>query len=307
MNDERDQFRRRAQPDRPQSGVAPRSGDGEATRVPGEGLPGDHVDMRHVHFDDAFLDALSRDVPTPTRDDTEYQLAALLSGWRHDVLAEPAPLAPSIEEIEHAMGAEPAPRSGRVVRSLRVVAAAAAIAVVAAAGLTVVSEGAAPGDSLWSVKKVVFAQAASETQAAYDVRSDLERAEAALAAGQTEQAQELIAHAESQLGPVRDSGTREQMSEWIDRLRADEADATERPTTTSQRDSEPDATADTTDTTAPSVVLTTPPSESTTAPPETTTPSTTSAPSGTPTSSRPVSEPTPTSAVDTTEAPAVPS
>ena len=293
MNDEHDQFRRRPSPDRRVPG---QQGANPVDQAAFTGL-GEHIDMRQVHFDDAFLDALSRDVPTPTRDDAEYQLAELLSGWRHESLAQPAPPLPDLDEVETAMAVEePARHGARVVRSLRVVAAAAAIAVVAAAGLTVVSEGAQPGDSLWSVKKVVLAEAASETQAAYDVRSDLEQAEAALAVGNDAEAQKLIARAESQLGPVRDSGTREQMSEWIDRLRADDPSTSETTSTTLQHDN-PDATSPTEPDVTATSDGTTPPdtSKETTTPPTTTVPTTTSVPA---------TSATPTSAGQTTTVPA---
>lgn len=194
----------------------------------GDGQPDDgHIDLNQVHFDDAFLDALSHDQPTPTRDDAEYELAALLSGWRHEAIATPAPPMPGIGEVDRALAAQrPARRGASVVRTLRVVSGAAAIAVVAAAGLTVVSEGAAPGDALWGVKKVVFASAASETQASFDVRADLEQAEAAFAAGDTESAHQLIARAQTRLAPVRDDATRDQMTEWIDRLKTEEPGST---------------------------------------------------------------------------------
>ena len=56
--------------------------------------------------------------------------------------------------------------------------------VVAAAGLIVVSENAQPGDALWGVKSVVFSEQATQTQAMVDVQSNLEQAEAAVAAGE---------------------------------------------------------------------------------------------------------------------------
>lgn len=210
MNDERD--RRAPMPSGWQQG-------GYRPSAP----PNDPIDMREVHFDDAFIDALSRDLATPTRDPAEYELAMMLSGWRAEASAVPAPPLPALDEVERAMFAEaPSRRGGRVVRTLRIVSGAAAIAIVAAAGLTVVSQGSQPGDPLWGVKKVVFSEAASQTQAAYDVRSDLEQAEAALAAGHTDEAHQLIARAQSKMGPVSDAGTREQMDQWIHRLRADD-------------------------------------------------------------------------------------
>ncbi len=290
MNDEHD--RRRAMSGRQPShdvagaGVGPYGGFG----VPDEGDRRTDFDLRQVHFDDAFIDALSHDVPTPTRDDTEYQLAALLSGWRHEVLSEPAPQIPDVVEVERAMAVRSgARRGGRVVRSLRVVAGAAAIAVVAAAGLTVVSEGAQPGDSLWGVKKVVFAQAASETQAAYDVRADLEQAEAALASGDVAQAQQLIARAQTKMGPVRDVQTRDQMNQWITRLQSDESAAPTVPTSPRPGVTAPDVSGVETGTPQPS--------DQTTAPLETSsTPSTapTTRPTTTTTAGSPPSTTAPT-------------
>lgn len=183
----------------------------------------DPIDLTAVHLDDRFLDALSDDKPVPTRDDTEYHLAELLAGWRHDVIAEPLPELPTVEEVESAIAATERARRGRgVIRHLRVASGAAAIVVIAGAGLTVLAEGSSPGDPLWGVKRVVFAEAASQTQASMDVQSYLEQAEAAAASGDTAQAAELIAKAQKNMGPVADAD-KKRMNEWIDRLRTDGA------------------------------------------------------------------------------------
>ncbi|AZG44941.1 anti-sigma-D factor RsdA [Gordonia insulae] len=182
------------------------------------------IDMTSVHADDRFLDALSQDQPVPTQDDTEYHLAELLSGWRHDVVTEPVPDLPTVDDVETAIAATERARRGRgIIRHLRVASGAAAIVVIAGAGLTVLAEGSSPGDPLWGVKRVVFSEAASQTQASMDVQSNLEKAEAAVAAGDTAQAAELIAKAQKNLGPVRDADTRDRMNAWIERLRADPA------------------------------------------------------------------------------------
>ena len=108
-------------------------------------LPDDagQLDFNALREDEAFIDALARDMPVLTGDDAEYRLAVLLSGWRRDTLSEPLPPLPGIDEIEHAIAASEPPRRGsRAMRHLRVVSGAAAVAVVAAAGLIVVAEGA---------------------------------------------------------------------------------------------------------------------------------------------------------------------
>ncbi|GAA1481719.1 hypothetical protein GCM10009624_21590 [Gordonia sinesedis] len=309
MSDELDRRRRRSASGQQPSGgmheagpghtgpwLSPRRGDAsDAPGIPPSGTShGDALDFAEVQFDDAFLEALSHDRPTPTRDDTEYQLAALLSGWRQDVVATPAPDGPSVDDVEHAIAAaQPTRRASGVVRSLRIAAGAAAVAIVAAAGLTVMSKGAQPGDPLWGVKKVAFSQEASETQAAYDVRASLEGAEAAIAAGDTAKAASLIARAQSKMGPV-DGDTRSQMTEWIARLRAGTTDTTTPSNTTAPTREQtnlpgPTHTDPRTVTTAPrptdptdarTTKPTDPSTPTTTTPPPTTTPQPTGGPTG---------------------------
>ncbi|MGV9710562.1 anti-sigma-D factor RsdA [Gordonia sp. NPDC003424] len=180
------------------------------------------IDMTEVHADDQFLDSLAADRPVPTRDAAEYQLAELLSSWRHEVVAAPAPDMPTIDDVEAAIAAtERARRSRGVARHLRIISGAAAVVIVAGAGLTVLAEGSSPGDPLWGVKRVVFAEEATQTQASMDVQANLEKAEAAVAAGDMSKAAALIASAQNDLQPVRDTETRNRMNEWMKRLAAD--------------------------------------------------------------------------------------
>ncbi|OUC78524.1 anti-sigma-D factor RsdA [Gordonia lacunae] len=180
----------------------------------------DALDLSEVNFDENFLDALTRDVPVPTRDAAEYQLAEMLSGWKSEIMATPEPELVSVDDVERAIGTtERASRGRRMVRHLRVVSGAAAIVIVAAAGLTVLSEGSQPGDPLWGIKQVVFAEAASQTQAAHDVRNNLERAEAAIAAGDPGAAASLLAEAQKRMGPM-DNEMRDEMTDWMNRIRA---------------------------------------------------------------------------------------
>ena len=66
---------------------------------------------------------------------------------------------------------------------------------------------------------VVFAEAASQTQAAHDVRNNLERAEAAIAAGDPGAAASLLAEAQERMGPM-DNEMRDEMTDWMNRIRA---------------------------------------------------------------------------------------
>lgn len=187
-------------------------------------------DMDAVRRDDEFLEALIGGRAPDGLDVGEQRLAALLHGWRTELLAAPLPEHPTLVDVEVAIAAEEAVRAEAeraetqrgAVRHLRLLAGAAAITAVAAAGLMVLSENSQPGDPLWNVKKVVFAQAAQQTQATVDVQDSLERAEAAIASGDIVAARELIDEAERDLKPVDDTATRDHMEAWIQRLRTDD-------------------------------------------------------------------------------------
>ncbi len=215
MSDELSRRRLESVPSQPQPAQT------RATGWQRHGDTNDAIDMNAVRADDEFLEALSRDMPVATNSDAEYQLASLLAGWRHDLLAEPAPEFPSIDEVERAIVAsEPRRTTRKAIRHLRLASGAAAVVIVAAAGLGVLSQGAAPGDPLWNVKRVVFSQQAEQTQAATDAQQNLERAESAMARGDVAGAQKYVDQAASDLKPVRDDKTRKQMDDWITRLRA---------------------------------------------------------------------------------------
>lgn len=186
---------------------------------------GTSVDLAAVRRDDEFLTALSAGGYARPGDDAEAELGELLYSWRAETLAAPAvPLA--FADVEAAIAAEAA-RVGSAakrrtrLRHLRVLSGAAAITAVAAAGLLVLSENSQPGDPLWNVKKVVFSEAAAQTEATVDAQANLERAEEALAHGNVAAASALVNSAEARLQPVSDPDIRQRMEQWIARLRGD--------------------------------------------------------------------------------------
>lgn len=132
------------------------------------------VDLNAVRHDDEFLDALIVGSALPLSDAAERELGGLLFAWRTESLAAPAPVQPTLADVEKAIAAqETAAKRRAATRHLRLISGAAAITAVAAAGLLVLSENSQPGDPLWNVKKVVFAEEAKQTQATVDVQNNL--------------------------------------------------------------------------------------------------------------------------------------
>lgn len=188
---------------------------------------GTPVDIAAVRRDDALIDAISGDGPVPTETTEEYELATLLAGWRAEILADPLPSEPDLDEIVAAVNreigardalAERRSRARTQLRLIRPIAGAAALIAIAVGGATAVSYQAEPGDPLWSVKQVVFSEQAESTVARIDTASTLQEAEQRLAVGDTEGAQELIQSAQQRSGSVTDAGQRDQLGDWVQRL-----------------------------------------------------------------------------------------
>lgn len=242
------------------------------------------VNLGAVRADDEFIEALLTQPVVPARSPVDYELAALLSNWRSDILAEPIPSSPTLEQVE--AGIERQRRADSRRRSLRLVrftAGAAAGFAILFGGVSVVAHNAAPGDALWGVKEVMFGADASATQVVADVQADIERAEQALASGDKISATAFLNRAQSQVGDVRDPGERKDLQVKIDGLRGEigtTTSATRSPETTSssqpgQTPTDDPVTEDPTVTvTAPQETITITPSEtSASEPPPSTEPS----------------------------------
>lgn len=188
---------------------------------------GDPVDVSAVRRDDALIDAISAGGPVSTDGPEEYQVAALLANWRAEIVAQPLPAEPDLDDIvarvQAELGAREAlvtgTRSGRNhLRLLRPIAAAAAVVAIAMGGMTIFSYNAEPGDPLWGVKQVVFTQRAESTVAKIDTTSNLEDAERLIATGDTAAAKAKLDSAATRASAVNEAGTRQELIGWRKRL-----------------------------------------------------------------------------------------
>ncbi len=182
------------------------------------------VDIMAVRRDDALIDAIASDGPVATVDSDEYRLASLLAEWRSDILADPLPESPDLDQVAAAIDlalAEDALHRQRTrsrMRFLRPVAGAAAAVAFLAGGVTAFSYSAMPGDPLWKVKEVVFTQQADSTVAQVDTTSALQEVEDLLARGDAETAKTRLAEAAQRTESIRDEDERAQLQMWWTRL-----------------------------------------------------------------------------------------
>ncbi|WP_018682726.1 hypothetical protein [Actinokineospora enzanensis] len=183
----------------------------------------DAVDISRVHADDAFLDMLGAAVradnldsrgfdplafDAPTRHDADLpvdfrddDLAALLSSWRDEVDSAPIP---ELVDGQLAVATVYAARARkrRRPRLLVPVAAAAAVLAIAFTGAGLAARDAQPGDTLWSLTKVLYADHARSVEAAASVRQDLDIAQTALAEGKVAEAKSKLEDAQKGLPSI---------------------------------------------------------------------------------------------------------
>lgn len=227
-------------------------------------------DLALVHADDEYLDLLGGlDLDS---DDSPDELASLLMAWRKDVDAEP--IGELVDEKLAVVTVQAARvRRRRRPRLLVPIAAAAAVLAVAFAGFGLAARDAQPGDTLWALTKVLYADHARSVEAAAAVRLDLRDAEAALADGRVDDARSRLDDAHAALPTVSTEDGQKDLEEQHASLVAQlpgnpSGDPTSPPPPDPTSASDSQSPSGTTDPTSPSDTST--PSDTTTEPTPTT-------------------------------------
>lgn len=179
------------------------------------------VDLVEMQADDELINALSSGlgVSGPGRGgyDSDDRLVAMLASWKADVDSEPFP---QLVEPDVAAGMLAPARPSRRGGFLRSLAAAASIAAVALAAVSIGAHEAVPGDALWGVSKVLYTERAGQVQAASDLRSGIERVNAKITAGDTAGAQQDLLALGPLLGKVEPGQQRSYFDQQSDFLTA---------------------------------------------------------------------------------------
>ncbi|WP_216902072.1 anti-sigma-D factor RsdA [Nocardia alni] len=180
------------------------------------------VDIVAVRRDDALIDAIAGAGSVETDSAQEFQLATLLASWRADIVDEPMPAGPDLDEIVAAVNQEIAARQTRVtanrrgrLRLVRPLMGAAAMLALIAGGMTAFSYSAQPGDPLWKVKEVVFSEQAQTTIA--NTANDQVAQAQNLVQQDPEQAKKLLANAANTGSQLSDDNRKQALgSHWVE-------------------------------------------------------------------------------------------
>ncbi|WP_024876273.1 anti-sigma-D factor RsdA [Saccharomonospora piscinae] len=162
-------------------------------------------DLSAVQADDALLDALGGADSQVADGLGDQELSALLLAWRRDVDSEAIPelvdTNSAVTTVRTAVVARTARGRGRR-RMLVPVAAAAAVLAIGFTGTALAARDAEPGDTLWGLSTVLYADHARSVEAAASVRTDLDEAYLAIAQERFEDARRALGEAEQALHEV---------------------------------------------------------------------------------------------------------
>jgi Anti-sigma-D factor RsdA to sigma factor binding region len=189
----------------------------------------DLADLAAVRADDDLIDALAfghprgvhvqhergvEDGPAGFTDD--QAVLALLGSWRRDIESDAFPDLCTVEEAAKAIAA--GQRATRPRRRLMPVATAAAVAVLALAGVGVAAGHATPGSPLWGLSTLLDGQRAQSVEATETVSVVLASVQQALAEGKVLEAKAALAKVAPELKQIRDQHSKQQLSLKIQNL-----------------------------------------------------------------------------------------
>ncbi|GAB3502956.1 anti-sigma-D factor RsdA [Amycolatopsis cihanbeyliensis] len=187
----------------------------ESGRPSPQDIP-DIPDITATQADDALLDALGGSDPKVADGLGDQELNALLLAWRRDIdsepLAELVDTETAVRTVQTAALAKRNGSGGRRRRFLIPVAAAAAVLAIAFTGTGLAARDAQPGDMLWGLTQVLYADQAKSIEAAATVRLELDEAQAAITAGRYEEARQKLEEARRALEQVSTSEDREKLN-----------------------------------------------------------------------------------------------
>jgi hypothetical protein len=155
-------------------------------------------------------------------------IAPLLANWRSEVVDPPLRLLPPLEVPKRTMYG---PVSGPPRRSLRpILGVATAICALLLGSAAVGAHSAAPGDALWPLTQVLYAEHADSVQARLAASSSMSSARAALSSGNAIKASVALTAASDEVQRVAVTDGKEKLqadlnSLWIDVSRIDVSDS----------------------------------------------------------------------------------
>lgn len=160
-------------------------------------------DLAALQADDALLDVLGGANPDLASELGDSELNALLLSWRQQTDSEPIAELVDVETATATIMAATAAPARRRRRMLVPMASAAAVLAIAFGGVSLAAKGAHPGDTLWGLTQVLYADHARSVVAAADIRDDFGVARDALAAGHFSDARSALVRAKQTIPTVQ--------------------------------------------------------------------------------------------------------
>ncbi|HEX3788175.1 MAG TPA: anti-sigma-D factor RsdA [Pseudonocardiaceae bacterium] len=169
------------------------------------------IDLAAMRADDALLDMFAGDdslfmsVAERGQRGDEADLTSLLQSWRGEVDSTPIPALYSTDSATQVIAHAAYQRRASSRRWLVPVASAAAAVVIAVTGVSFLARDAQPGDTLWGVTQVLYADHAHSVEAAATVRTELNHASVELEQGHLGDARAALEQAQASMPSVDSS------------------------------------------------------------------------------------------------------
>ncbi|MGH3614886.1 MAG: anti-sigma-D factor RsdA [Pseudonocardia sp.] len=185
------------------------------------------VDLAALRADDALIDALAAGhrQPPANPDGSDDLLVTVLAAWATGVAPDRLPPERPPMPIDSA-SEPPRPRTAPARHPyLMRLAAAAVLVVMALSSMAVQAGGAEPGDTLWGMSKVFYADRARSVEAVDEVEILFEQVYAALREGRPEDAAEQLETVRALLPVIRDDEGRDILVQQEQQLSDETANA----------------------------------------------------------------------------------
>lgn len=171
------------------------------------------LNLSEIQSDDALLDALGGTNPSVPGESEEAgpALESLLVAWRREVDAAPIGELVELDEAAGAIAAGRRPRRRSRRRHLVPVASAAAVLMIGFTGVGLAARDAMPGDMLWGVATVLYADHSRSSLAVDAAQQDLNVADSALQENRTGDAKQALERALEHMKAVEDGQRLDQL------------------------------------------------------------------------------------------------
>ena len=148
--------------------------------------------LNEINRDERFLDALATNQPVYATDQSEAELAFLLSDWRDEIRDTPVTTVVTVRDAEIALHGAVGEVSRKRTRTSLALVGSVAAAVLCLGGFSAAVYGAGPGDSFYGIRTMLFGEAPARDDQVALASQELAQVQQLIDQGDWQQAQDKL-------------------------------------------------------------------------------------------------------------------